>query len=130
MFGSFCDNVLLLGDAAHSIVPTIGQGATLAIEDACVASEILINDIQSKTLGRNTIEHFEEERRKRRAFVSDVSLEESFHLMNQPEKNEIRLQKQKNLWRSERAGFRQKLRKVWRGGPVIYKNFQISESAR
>jgi len=29
--------VLLLGDAAHAMVPTLGQGATSAIEDACVA---------------------------------------------------------------------------------------------
>jgi 2-polyprenyl-6-methoxyphenol hydroxylase-like FAD-dependent oxidoreductase len=29
--------VLLLGDAAHPMVPTLGQGATQSIEDACVA---------------------------------------------------------------------------------------------
>ncbi len=31
--------VLLLGDAAHPMVPTLGQGATQACEDACVAVE-------------------------------------------------------------------------------------------
>ena len=29
--------VLALGDAAHPMVPTLGQGATQAVEDACVA---------------------------------------------------------------------------------------------
>lgn len=35
------DRVLLLGDAAHGMVPTLGQGATQAIEDACVAAQVL-----------------------------------------------------------------------------------------
>ena len=34
-------NVLYLGDAAHGMVPTLGQGATQAIEDACVAADQL-----------------------------------------------------------------------------------------
>ena len=40
-FGGWDGHVLLLGDAAHPIVPTLGQGATLAIEDGCVAHEEL-----------------------------------------------------------------------------------------
>ena len=32
-------NVLYLGDAAHGMVPTLGQGANQAIEDACVAAD-------------------------------------------------------------------------------------------
>jgi len=35
------DRVLLLGDAAHAIVPTLGQGATQAIEDGVLASALL-----------------------------------------------------------------------------------------
>jgi 2-polyprenyl-6-methoxyphenol hydroxylase-like FAD-dependent oxidoreductase len=34
-------HILLLGDAAHPMVPTLGQGATQTIEDACVAQEEL-----------------------------------------------------------------------------------------
>ncbi|MFZ6000160.1 MAG: FAD-dependent monooxygenase, partial [Bacteroidota bacterium] len=35
------DNVLLLGDAAHATTPNMGQGACMAIEDACVLSNLL-----------------------------------------------------------------------------------------
>jgi salicylate hydroxylase len=34
-------HALFLGDAAHGMVPTLGQGATQAIEDACVAADLL-----------------------------------------------------------------------------------------
>ncbi len=40
----FCDRhgrILLLGDAAHPMVPTLGQGGTQAIEDACIALDEL-----------------------------------------------------------------------------------------
>jgi len=40
----FCDSngrILLLGDAAHPMVPTLGQGGTQAIEDACIALDEL-----------------------------------------------------------------------------------------
>lgn len=33
--------VLFLGDAAHAMLPTLGQGATQAIEDGCVAGDLL-----------------------------------------------------------------------------------------
>lgn len=36
-YGQAGEPVLLLGDAAHPMVPTLGQGATQSIEDACVA---------------------------------------------------------------------------------------------
>ena len=34
--------VLLVGDAAHPMVPTLGQGATQACEDACVAVDEIV----------------------------------------------------------------------------------------
>jgi salicylate hydroxylase len=37
-------NVLYLGDAAHGMVPTLGQGATQAIEDATVAGDIIARE--------------------------------------------------------------------------------------
>ncbi|WP_298932782.1 NAD(P)/FAD-dependent oxidoreductase [uncultured Ramlibacter sp.] len=38
-------NVLYLGDSAHGMVPTLGQGATQAMEDACAAALIIEDEI-------------------------------------------------------------------------------------
>eukprot|EP01038_Epipyxis_sp_PR26KG_P016835 gene16835-23052_t len=38
--------VMYLGDAAHSFPPSLGQGATSAIEDAYIAAEILISKMK------------------------------------------------------------------------------------
>ncbi|GAA4323385.1 FAD-dependent monooxygenase [Pigmentiphaga soli] len=39
--------VLYLGDSAHGMVPTLGQGATQAMEDACAAALILEREIRA-----------------------------------------------------------------------------------
>ena len=36
-----CRRVLLVGDAAHAFCPSLGQGASVAIEDACAAGALL-----------------------------------------------------------------------------------------
>ncbi len=35
--------VLFLGDSAHGMVPTLGQGATQSVEDACVAGRLIVD---------------------------------------------------------------------------------------
>lgn len=35
-------HVLFIGDSAHGMVPTLGQGATQAMEDACVAGRLML----------------------------------------------------------------------------------------
>jgi len=69
-------NVLYLGDAAHGMVPTLGQGATQAIEDAATAASLISQryrqgqrDIQSWLM---EIEDFRKERMR---FVMEFSLE-------------------------------------------------------
>jgi salicylate hydroxylase len=37
-------NVLFLGDAAHGMVPTLGQGATQTIEDATLAADVIARE--------------------------------------------------------------------------------------
>ncbi|MBA2960561.1 MULTISPECIES: FAD-dependent oxidoreductase [Ramlibacter] len=41
LFAAPHDAVLFLGDSAHGMVPTLGQGATQAVEDACVAAAVI-----------------------------------------------------------------------------------------
>ncbi len=40
--------VLLVGDAAHPMVPTLGQGATQACEDACVAVDEIVAALEAR----------------------------------------------------------------------------------
>jgi 2-polyprenyl-6-methoxyphenol hydroxylase-like FAD-dependent oxidoreductase len=57
--------VVLIGDAAHAMAPTMAQGAAMAIEDALVLSKLLANDIDPGTAG----DQFEERRRPRVEWV-------------------------------------------------------------
>jgi 2-polyprenyl-6-methoxyphenol hydroxylase-like FAD-dependent oxidoreductase len=68
-------NVLYLGDAAHGMVPTLGQGATQAIEDAAVASTLIV---QRYAQGERDVASWLKEialRQKRMRFVMEFSLE-------------------------------------------------------
>ena len=40
-------HILLLGDAAHAMVPTLGQGATMAMEDACLYAEAILEAVRA-----------------------------------------------------------------------------------
>ena len=67
-------NVLYLGDAAHGMVPTLGQGATQAIEDATVASTLIAT---RHGQGRHDVTSWLKEiaglREKRMRFVMEFS---------------------------------------------------------
>jgi 2-polyprenyl-6-methoxyphenol hydroxylase-like FAD-dependent oxidoreductase len=57
--------VVLIGDAAHAMAPTMAQGAALAMEDALVLSELIATEHDPKTVGNR----FEERRRPRVEWV-------------------------------------------------------------
>jgi salicylate hydroxylase len=40
-------DVLYLGDSAHGMAPTLGQGATQAVEDACIASILIEREVHA-----------------------------------------------------------------------------------
>ncbi len=65
--------ILLLGDAAHPMVPTLGQGATQAIEDACVAVTRLRKALHGGGDIGQALEAIEQQRRARVEFVVDFS---------------------------------------------------------
>jgi salicylate hydroxylase len=68
-------NVLYLGDAAHGMVPTLGQGATQAIEDAaCAAALITLRHQAGELDAGRWCEEIEALRRDRMRFVMEFSL--------------------------------------------------------
>jgi salicylate hydroxylase len=68
-------NVLYLGDAAHGMVPTLGQGATQAIEDAANAAALIVGHYDK---GRREVAGWladiEAARQERMKFVMEFSL--------------------------------------------------------
>jgi salicylate hydroxylase len=70
--------LLYLGDAAHGMVPTLGQGATQAIEDGCVAAALIAARLESGSRDVNEwLRAFDAARSERIRFVMDFSLEAS-----------------------------------------------------
>ncbi|MEK9780330.1 MAG: FAD-dependent monooxygenase [Gammaproteobacteria bacterium] len=74
-------NLTLLGDAAHPIVPFIGQGGCLALEDAYVFGNLLIKYHSDIHKAQNLYESLRLERIKK---ISNLSLRQGFlnHLSN------------------------------------------------
>ncbi len=74
-------HVLFLGDASHGMVPTLGQGATQAIEDACVAADLLLRQLADNGTGSVVVpallREFECLRAERVRFVMDFSRDAS-----------------------------------------------------
>jgi salicylate hydroxylase len=67
-------NIMYLGDSAHGMVPTLGQGATQAIEDACVASGIIERLLaRGGLLPRDWLTAVDKARSERIRFVMDLS---------------------------------------------------------
>ena len=56
--------LILIGDAAHAIPPTAGQGANQAVEDALTLGKLLV-DLNAGSIDRNTINAWEAERMDR-----------------------------------------------------------------
>ncbi len=63
--------VLLIGDAAHTTTPHLGQGAGMAIEDAVVLAELLDQNLGLET----ALERFMERRFERCKFVVESSIQ-------------------------------------------------------
>jgi 2-polyprenyl-6-methoxyphenol hydroxylase-like FAD-dependent oxidoreductase len=52
-------NVIMIGDAAHAIMPTIGMGASLAIEDAEILGRFISEQVQQDNPKfKNTFERY------------------------------------------------------------------------
>lgn len=58
------DNVALIGDAAHSIEPSLGQGGSLTLNDVKVLLDVLEVCFSKSDFSANTLKRYEEERRR------------------------------------------------------------------
>lgn len=71
-------NVLYLGDSSHGMVPTLGQGATQAIEGSCTALQLIEDLISRRNFrARDWLNAIESTRARRIRFVMEFSLEAS-----------------------------------------------------
>ena len=124
-------HVLLVGDSAGAIFPSLGQGANLAIEDACAAATVLRTftkaavdagatrvDVPSAT---SAIERL---RLQRRSGVQAMSRDHARHVAAF-EGSEAALQAETKDWMGQEGGrfpvgtWRKRLKSLWRGWPKV-----------
>ena len=80
------ENVLCIGDSAHSMLPYLAQGANSAIEDGAVLGQLL-SHVQNKAQLPQAIERFESLRKTRGEMVARETFlqRHDFHLADGPE---------------------------------------------
>ena len=113
-FGETGANVLYLGDAAHGMVPTLGQGATQAIEDAAVAATLIRAAVaDGRRDPRTWIEAIVAARTARVRFVMDFSREASDTMLDGADPVAGSLQKIE-------PPFLDRLRRLYRDVPMLH----------
>eukprot|EP00475_Leptophrys_vorax_P007964 TRINITY_DN150_c0_g1_i1.p1 TRINITY_DN150_c0_g1~~TRINITY_DN150_c0_g1_i1.p1 ORF type:complete len:479 (-),score=105.95 TRINITY_DN150_c0_g1_i1:67-1503(-) len=123
--------IAFLGDSAHAMYPSLGQGATTAIEDAAVASEELISEIvkcqknKEQFDARKVTEAIEQRISVRSEYVAQVSRNSAEHLKcgaKDPLENDVM------DWTNDTfvqfsapmdGSFREMMRQLWRGYPKV-----------
>jgi salicylate hydroxylase len=87
LFHGACRQVLFLGDAAHGMVPTLGQGATQAMEDACAAAQVIAQACARRTTSVHSLdvaaitEAVAKARMRRVQWVMDFSMDATSALL-------------------------------------------------
>ncbi|WP_432412919.1 FAD-dependent oxidoreductase [Rasiella sp. SM2506] len=84
---------LLLGDAAHAIVPFYGQGMNASFEDVVVFDEIL-NDFEGKEDWQKVFYEYEKARKKDTDAIADLAVD-NFHEMKEHTASPLFQQKRK-----------------------------------
>jgi salicylate hydroxylase len=113
-FGEAQANVLYLGDAAHGMVPTLGQGATQAIEDAAVAVTVIRAQMAAgQRVPRKWIDEIATARTDRVRFVMDFSRDASDTMLEGADPVAGSLHKTE-------ASFIGRLRRLYRDVPMIH----------
>lgn len=115
--------ILYLGDAAHAFPPSLGQGATTAIEDAYYSSEIFIDSIIEHQYFVNTssypfiitlLEKINAQRKSRIEMIKNASISAGNHLISENMYEE--LQHEAELW-AKSSQWRNIIRSIWKGYP-------------
>jgi 2-polyprenyl-6-methoxyphenol hydroxylase-like FAD-dependent oxidoreductase len=75
------DGLILIGDAAHTLSPVLGQGVNVAMQDAVELAPFIIQGlqapgVQAEPLKCSIFAEFEEKRKKNVAFVSKFQEEQ------------------------------------------------------
>jgi 2-polyprenyl-6-methoxyphenol hydroxylase-like FAD-dependent oxidoreductase len=104
-------NVLLVGDSAHPMVPTLGQGATQAVEDACVVVDEIRKALDAGRTLDDVPERVEARRRERVQFVVDFSRDATDTMLAGADPVSGSLKKTE-------PAFQDKLRRLYRDVPV------------
>ncbi|MBE5102247.1 FAD-dependent monooxygenase [Priestia aryabhattai] len=97
------DGLILIGDAAHTLSPVLGQGVNVAMQDAVELAPYIIEEIQSQKaknspLRKVAFNEFEKARKKSVAFVSKFQEEQEQSLAAKTDKEcEERKIKMKSL---------------------------------
>jgi 2-polyprenyl-6-methoxyphenol hydroxylase-like FAD-dependent oxidoreductase len=103
--------VLLVGDAAHPMAPTLGQGATQAIEDACVVVDEVRKALRSGEVFDTIPARVDARRRERAQFVVDFSRDATDTMLAGTDPIAGTLQKLE-------APFQNRLRRLYRDAPM------------
>lgn len=128
VFGDRYGHVICLGDSAHAMVPTLGQGATQAFEDGCVfASQLRQAVAAARDRGDRLnvpalISDFESQRRQRIEFVKNFSWQASDSLLAGSNPRQ-------ELQTKTQTPFLQKLAKLYKDTPPIisYSHSNVSK---
>jgi salicylate hydroxylase len=106
-------NIALLGDASHSMVPYVSQGASQAIEDAAVLAEEL-SDATAESVGNALASYVE--RRAERARTVQLAAMENRRLFHLPDGD--RQRERDRVMRSEARNVNTKLDWIYMGTPL------------
>lgn len=108
------EQALLVGDSCHAMLPTLGQGATQAIEDACVAADTLklhADPTNPKESIARALRHYRRRREARVLFTAQFTNEASDTLM--PGCDDVN-----DTLRKARRPFTDNMKRLYRDTPV------------
>jgi 2-polyprenyl-6-methoxyphenol hydroxylase-like FAD-dependent oxidoreductase len=132
VYGDSTGHVLMLGDACHAFCPSLGQGATTSIEDACVAADELLGAVRkARSAGAGSagssmpavVEKIGQRQTDRMRMIRDASTEAGDHVrFLEGDSDGVNcLAEDVGAWVDDAhsSGWRDTIRRVWLEHPQI-----------